>query len=312
MAAKVLDIPELLEQILLDVPMRTLLLSQRVCRDFKSTIDDSPKLQRALFFLPDLPKPATKKPRTDHRNGSPGPRIKFNPLLVTVTGGAASFERSISLKVDPHSVQHGSCMRMYLCQTQIPVSWPATDAHHKHMMDTESELAMPLSNRKYTGTTLGRMMRLHHLQLDLLVNTLQVCADAGIKFGDIDPHEELRRLHDTMWQPEWALLDPVYLINEQELEYQEEPYDPESAGFTQTVVRELQRLRFSYKPRKSMRSLLKITKYLVDDMGSTGDPRRPGPSLFREILDNGNLLIGKPTFRDVSNQIYRRHRGATP
>ena len=43
---------ELLESILHNLPTKDLLLAQRVCRQWKQAIERSPKLQRALFFLP--------------------------------------------------------------------------------------------------------------------------------------------------------------------------------------------------------------------------------------------------------------------
>ncbi|EME40974.1 hypothetical protein DOTSEDRAFT_56035 [Dothistroma septosporum NZE10] len=46
----VINTPELLENILLRVPMKDLLLSQRVNKQFKATIDGSGELQQALFF----------------------------------------------------------------------------------------------------------------------------------------------------------------------------------------------------------------------------------------------------------------------
>ncbi|KAF2006414.1 hypothetical protein P154DRAFT_258943 [Amniculicola lignicola CBS 123094] len=47
-----LEVYELLEQILLLLPMRDLLLSQRVCRRWRHVIVDSKPIQRALHFLP--------------------------------------------------------------------------------------------------------------------------------------------------------------------------------------------------------------------------------------------------------------------
>lgn len=52
-ATRTFALPELLEQILLHLPQRDLLLDQRVSRPFHNTISSSPKLQRALFFAPD-------------------------------------------------------------------------------------------------------------------------------------------------------------------------------------------------------------------------------------------------------------------
>ncbi|CAJ2512916.1 Uu.00g010350.m01.CDS01 [Anthostomella pinea] len=50
--AKALGIEELLEGILLNLDMKTLLLSQRVSKGFRSTIAASTRLQQALFFAP--------------------------------------------------------------------------------------------------------------------------------------------------------------------------------------------------------------------------------------------------------------------
>lgn len=52
-AIRTFDLPELLEQILINLSQRELLLTQRVSQAFHQTISASPKLQRALFFSPD-------------------------------------------------------------------------------------------------------------------------------------------------------------------------------------------------------------------------------------------------------------------
>jgi hypothetical protein len=49
---RVFDIYELLEAILLYLPMRDILLAQRVNRRWRATIESSKPLQRALYFLP--------------------------------------------------------------------------------------------------------------------------------------------------------------------------------------------------------------------------------------------------------------------
>lgn len=52
MAAKVLDTYELLEDILLHLPLRQLLLAQRVNKQFHAVIQDSLKINQVLFFKP--------------------------------------------------------------------------------------------------------------------------------------------------------------------------------------------------------------------------------------------------------------------
>jgi len=55
-AGRVFAIPELCVPILHGLATKDLLLAQRVCKRWKSTIENSQKLQRALFFQPvDLP-----------------------------------------------------------------------------------------------------------------------------------------------------------------------------------------------------------------------------------------------------------------
>ncbi|OMP82629.1 hypothetical protein BK809_0006939 [Diplodia seriata] len=60
---KVLQTTELLELILAALPIKDLLLAQRVCRRFASLIQTSTALQQALFFLP-LPASSTRAPAT--------------------------------------------------------------------------------------------------------------------------------------------------------------------------------------------------------------------------------------------------------
>lgn len=47
---EVFAIPELLETILLELPAKDLLLAQRVNTTFRDAINNSIKIQRALFF----------------------------------------------------------------------------------------------------------------------------------------------------------------------------------------------------------------------------------------------------------------------
>lgn len=51
-ASKVFNIPELLEAVLLDLSCKDVLITQRVSKLWKATIDGSAKLQKALCFVP--------------------------------------------------------------------------------------------------------------------------------------------------------------------------------------------------------------------------------------------------------------------
>jgi hypothetical protein len=81
MAAKVVDVPELLEMILLQLPMQYLLLAQRTLRSFKATIEGSTKLQQALWFVatpagerigPSKPNPLIFQHERDWKRKNPG------------------------------------------------------------------------------------------------------------------------------------------------------------------------------------------------------------------------------------------------
>ena len=55
---KVLGTNELLEMILLKLPLRDVLLAQLVCKTWRADITASIDLQRALFFEPEISAPA--------------------------------------------------------------------------------------------------------------------------------------------------------------------------------------------------------------------------------------------------------------
>ncbi|GIZ48474.1 hypothetical protein CKM354_001153300 [Cercospora kikuchii] len=81
--AQVVAIPELMEMILHELPLEEVLAAQRVNKDFKNTIRESHKLQKALFFKPidntvlrPLSKqsapPACTSPQVCHANSKKG------------------------------------------------------------------------------------------------------------------------------------------------------------------------------------------------------------------------------------------------
>lgn len=69
--------PELLEQILLHLPEKDLLLAQRVSRGVQGVINTSPSIRQALFFIP----PPTSK-TVSPINGQPIIETGPNPLLA--------------------------------------------------------------------------------------------------------------------------------------------------------------------------------------------------------------------------------------
>lgn len=139
MAAKVFAIPELLERILIELPIRDLLLSQRVGRHFKATIEGSTKLLQALFLLP--------APQQCEAEAHVGPRVKLNPLIAQVTAAlnpypwqespyhqAATYhyaaELRVELNITASDTHTASCMRMYLFQCSQSVRFEIQPTLH--------------------------------------------------------------------------------------------------------------------------------------------------------------------------------------
>lgn len=82
-ATRVLAITELLEQILLELPMRDLLLAQRVDQFWKHTIDGSPRIQRALYFEP---VPPSRPDGLMHTTPTVNPLLHGPPAHLEIKG----------------------------------------------------------------------------------------------------------------------------------------------------------------------------------------------------------------------------------
>ncbi|KAF2174214.1 hypothetical protein M409DRAFT_49073 [Zasmidium cellare ATCC 36951] len=94
---QVFDTAELLEQILLALPLKDLLLDQCVCKTWKNCVDNSIKLQRGLFFRPagemaveeyefDMRRFGFVLPRYETRYRVSTRVCFINPILVTKLG----------------------------------------------------------------------------------------------------------------------------------------------------------------------------------------------------------------------------------
>ena len=91
MVPRVLGTVELLENILLGLDIRTLLLSQRTNRHFKSVIDRSTKLQQALYFKLDA---STEQPCSHEAAW-----YDLNPLLVSMQDNGSGISRTTTHRV---------------------------------------------------------------------------------------------------------------------------------------------------------------------------------------------------------------------
>ncbi|PYH34726.1 uncharacterized protein BO87DRAFT_425411 [Aspergillus neoniger CBS 115656] len=87
---KIVLIPEVLEQVLVELDATTLLLSQRVCHLWNSLIETSPTLQRALFFRPEKQSP------TEDQN----PKRTTNPFMDKLLKHFVSNPRSVNSTQD--------------------------------------------------------------------------------------------------------------------------------------------------------------------------------------------------------------------
>lgn len=103
MSSPVGDLPiEVLVEILKAVPIRDLLLSQRVCRQWRSVITDSHELQEALFLRP-LPGPFKGWKRTYTRATKKDPTSGFTFQPTRVQGLSQGLVQFKEARVPPRS-----------------------------------------------------------------------------------------------------------------------------------------------------------------------------------------------------------------
>ncbi|KXT01652.1 hypothetical protein AC578_2763 [Pseudocercospora eumusae] len=126
--SKVYDTVELLESILLELPIRDVLLAQRVAKSWQQTISGSIKLQRSLFFKPMAVLTASQSgPRDDIQFLAldtpcatvlqcPGPKTLLTSVLP-VTKSSDSTTLHLDKSLEPNSDGHRpSWTRMLLTQ----------------------------------------------------------------------------------------------------------------------------------------------------------------------------------------------------
>ncbi|KAK5736210.1 hypothetical protein LTR17_007550 [Elasticomyces elasticus] len=124
-AQQVLNLPDLLEPILLSLPMRDLLFAQKVCKTWKAMIDDCSSLQKALFFIPG--KFSDINLEAGYQDDDRFKHIAPNPLLFP-----SIVHRKSGLLLKPkllHAEAHGSCSRMLITQPPDPakICWEVVD-----------------------------------------------------------------------------------------------------------------------------------------------------------------------------------------
>lgn len=130
---RALGIFELLERILLELPMVDILLVQRVCRRWKAVIQDSLPLQRALFLAPLDPL------RFDSDEFSY--QLTFNPLLQSRGFFPSWASLNVAFRIPRAVDPNASWRRMYLtqppstgCQLYRPTWYVAGTLEHLDCM----------------------------------------------------------------------------------------------------------------------------------------------------------------------------------
>ncbi|KAK5714982.1 hypothetical protein LTR15_010398 [Elasticomyces elasticus] len=121
MAQQVLHLPELLEQIIIQLPTKDLLFSQKVCGTWKAVVDTSPHIQEALFYTIDAKYSITPSVTNTHTSSghpcsctvckSDRNKVRLNPLLITSPGKNGEVEGLKNLLSSVLPAQ-ASCQRM--------------------------------------------------------------------------------------------------------------------------------------------------------------------------------------------------------
>lgn len=124
---RVINTIELLEGILINLDMKTLLLSQRVSKQFNAVIAGSTSLQQALFFK--------QAPKDGHKYGEDG----RNPLLIQENGLKKARFIEKDLKTRIHGHRYGGRMA-------ITYEFSHRDPPYMRVQDTASWQRMYLTH----------------------------------------------------------------------------------------------------------------------------------------------------------------------
>ncbi|KAK5731219.1 hypothetical protein LTR15_001158 [Elasticomyces elasticus] len=158
-----LDLPELLESILLILPMRDLLLAQRVSKTFQQVIVSSPHVQRALFFAPGKAADVNLLLAQDMHNHL-GDCVA-NPLLFRHTR-PSGWARDLILRLEAEELYDSvevqpSFMRMLLVQPPLPteiVYW-AVGGDHDYQVKFRDGLPSERTLITLDGERLGALVK---------------------------------------------------------------------------------------------------------------------------------------------------------
>lgn len=182
----VFDTSELLERIIVHLPMKDIFIIQRVSHQFQNIIATSPEIQTKLFLrLKNQPREAWKiDDRSEHgirrlgesekREGEIVSPVALNPLLVecgvpsymshAVIHRPAKWTGPQSVKMDfdsAHLGEHPSFLKMYITDPPCYTAMAGMsvelllDPEHTELLDSDDTTAVGVAMNKDDGLTLG-------------------------------------------------------------------------------------------------------------------------------------------------------------
>ncbi|KAK5684570.1 hypothetical protein LTS10_004442 [Elasticomyces elasticus] len=158
--AQVVNLPELLEAILLELPTRDLLLAQRVCTNWRTAITTSPNLQKMLFFKPGAANDTrpTLRVYVDQTAIHGADAVATNQLLICNLPGLRPSENSPVVRRNVlEAWSDSSCHRMFI--TKPPM---ALTVRFDYMpLQWSAECPPPFYHRVQTHETFGGLADLY-------------------------------------------------------------------------------------------------------------------------------------------------------
>ncbi|KAK4953338.1 hypothetical protein LTR10_009047 [Elasticomyces elasticus] len=146
---EVLNLPELLEIILLELPTRDLLLAQRVCITWKAAITSSPNIQRALFFRPGSAEDIYQDSEV-HIYARGGTSIAGNQLLLDKPVNLITPNHSPVIRQDTLDTnREPSCHRMFVTQPPVALHIKFHESIYLRGGLYQSEVGVVGANQKF-------------------------------------------------------------------------------------------------------------------------------------------------------------------
>ncbi|KAK3636508.1 hypothetical protein LTR56_014134 [Elasticomyces elasticus] len=218
---QVLALPELLEHILLHLPMRDLLFAQKVCKEWQQAINSSPSVQKALCFRPGTQADVAGDPRYELDTPLTASGFAPNQLLLRYFmpdngydyGEDVSEEEQVPIcdrgedlicVNERHFSAEASCRRMYMTQP------PASFSVDFRCDVTNEEWLQEYSEKAYTARGFKRW----NVPGEPYSETMRVEVSDGQTFGALldASRENVKQvgiengLRESTWSYGWVVL----------------------------------------------------------------------------------------------------------